>query len=151
MMTATLIFIHINLKDRNASKYIASALLVVDLLPASMAVSWATTQGEGLNTFLFVIGFIAFASLKLLLVWLLLKAMTNKNTSGVMLVVITMLVIYAVILAGAAFNGNVSGAKKAAQASLDSAPMQSIDARILSAENKLEGLAKFADSTKANA
>lgn len=151
MMTATLIFIHLNLKDRNASKYIASALLVVDLLPASMAVSWATTQGEGLNTFLFVIGFIAFASLKLLLVWLLLKAMTNKNTTGVMLVVLTMLVIYAVILAGAAFNGNVSGAKKAAQASLDSAPMQSVDARILSAENKLEGLAKFADSSKASA
>ena len=151
MMTATLIFIHLNLKDRNASKYIASALLVVDLLPASMAVSWATTQGEGLNTFLFVIGFIAFASLKLLLVWLLLKAMTNKNTTGVMLVVLTMLVIYAVILAGAAFNGNVSGAKKAAQASLDSAPMQSVDARILSAENKLEGLAKFANSSKASA
>ena len=150
-MAATLIYIHINLKDRNANKYIASALLVVDLLPASMAVSWATTQGEGLNTFLFVIGFIAFASLKLLLVWLLLKAMTNKNTTGVVLVVLTMLVIYALILAGAAFNGNVSGAKKAAQASLDSAPMQSVDAKILSAENKLEGLTKFSDSTKANA
>ena len=150
-MAATLIFIHINLKDRNANKHIASALLVVDLLPASMAVSWATTQGEGLNTFLFVLGFIAFASLKLLLVWLLLKAMSNKNTTGVVLVVITMLVIYAVILAGASFNGNVSGAKKAAQASLDSAPMQSVDAKILSAENKLEGLTKFADSTKANA
>lgn len=151
VMAATLIYIHLNLKDRNANKYIASALLVVDLLPASMAVSWATTQGEGFNTFLFVLGFIAFASLKLLLVWLLLKAMTNKNTTGVMLVVLTMLVIYSVILAGAAFNGNVSGAKKAAQASLDSAPMQSLDTKILSAENKLESLSRFSDATKANA
>lgn len=151
VMAATLLFIHFNLRDRNANKYIAACLLVIDLLPASMAVSWATTQNEGLTTFLFVLGFIAFASLKLLLVWLLLRAMNDKNTGGVMLVIVTMLVIYGVILAGAAFNGNVAGAKKAAQASLDSAPMQSIEAQILSAETKLEGLAKFADGSKASA
>ena len=150
-MVITLTYIHFNLKDTNAHKYIGLALLGVDLLPASMAVSWATTQGEGLNTDLFVIGFIAFASLKLLLVWLLLRAMKNSNGAGVFLVIVSMVVIYAVILAAAAFNGNISGAKKVAQESLISAPIKSLDAQIVVAENKLAGLSQFSDTGKAGA
>jgi hypothetical protein len=149
LMVITLVFIHFNLKDSNANKYIALALLGVDLLPASMAVSWATTQGEGLNTALFVVGFIAFASLKLLLVWLLLRAMKDNNGAGVFLVIISMVVIYMVVLAAAAFNGNVSGAKKVAQETLISAPIKSLDAKIATAENRLTGLARFSDTHKA--
>jgi len=149
-MVITLIFIHFNLKDSNANKYIALALLGVDLLPASMAVSWATTQGEGLNTALFVVGFIAFASLKLLLVWLLLRAMKENNGTGVCLVILSMVIIYMVVLAAAAFNGNISGAKKVAQETLISSPIKSLDAKIVTAENKLTGLARFSDTQKAS-
>ena len=149
VMILVMVFIHFNLKDRNANKYIALALLGVDLLPASMAITWASTQGEGLTSGLFVLGFISFVALKLLLVWLLHKALTNGNTQGVWSVVGTMIIIYGVILAAAAFNGSISGAKGAAQEAISSAPVQSIDAQILAAENKLAGLSTFSDSGKA--
>ena len=149
VMILVMVFIHFNLKDRNANKYIALALLGVDLLPASMAITWASSQGEGLTSGLFVLGFISFVALKLLLVWLLHKALTNGNTAGVWYVIGTMIIIYGVILAAAAFNGSISGAKGAAQEAINSAPIKSIDAQILAAENKLEGLSTFSDSSKA--
>lgn len=149
VMILVMVFIHFNLKDRNANKYIALALLGVDLLPASMAITWASSQGEGLTSGLFVLGFISFVALKLLLVWLLHKALSNGNTQGVWSVVGTMMIIYGVILAAAAFNGSISGAKGAAQEAISSAPIQSIDAQILAAENKLAGLSTFSDSGKA--
>lgn len=129
--------------------WLGYSALTLELLAGSMAIYWSVKNGEGLLTWIFVLGFVGLAVAKASIVPAVSKAHTDKNTPALLFGIASLIGAYGVVYFAGSFHGGIEGAGRAAQEATASAPIRAIDAQLESARTKLTGLSNFADGNKA--
>ena len=136
---------------RNCKTWLDYAAMSLELLAGAMAIYWAVTNGQGLLTWIFAIGFIGLAVAKASVVPAVGKALSDANYPALAFGVISLFGAYAIVYFAGSFHGGIESAGKAAAEAQASAPIKAIDAQLEVARDKLNGLSGFADSAKASA
>ena len=124
------------------------AALTLELLAGSMAVYWASSNGEGLLTWVFIGGFVGLAMAKATIVSAVVTAYEKGLYPALLVGVLTLLGAYTIVYFAGSFHGGMESAGKAAQEAEASAPVRAIDAQLEAAREKLNSLSGFADSHK---
>ena len=129
--------------------WLGYSALTLELLAGSMALMWSVKNGEGLLTWIFVLGFVGLAVAKASIVPAVSKAFNESNHPALLFGIVSLLGAYTIVYFAGSFHGGIESSGKAAAEATASAPIRALDAQLESARTKLTGLSNFADGNKA--